>query len=273
MKMSGYNERYRQTVIESALKAWDRMLEADRTGARPLYRDSTWLKEHRKEESEKKKTGWYKELGGQSSDFPIFCPMSPGGRLAESWRRVAEEVRASSGGLVRATIVEQPGMPLSALLVNNQPGEKDLCDKPDCNPCRSGTTRRQSCHRSTTGGMVYSCLCRTCAARGEEEGRPILSYYHGRTGRCLYTRQREHTDGLAAQKEDNALWKHKELFHKDEECQFEFSSEKHFRDAVSHQIFEGISINRSPSTPGYLMNSRSEYDQGQVARLVVAQGL
>ena len=54
---------------------------------------------------------------------------------------------------------------------------------------------------------------------------------------------------------------------------YEFTAEKFFPDAMSHQIFEGIAINRSPSTPGYLMNSRAEYDQGQVARLVVAQGL
>jgi hypothetical protein len=272
MKMSGYGERYRQTIIQSALKAWDRMLEADRSGARPLYRDSAWLKQHRQEET-KKKSSWYKGLGGQVSDFPIFCPASPGGRLAERWRRVAEEVRASSGGLVRATVVEQPGMPLSALLVDSMPGETDLCAKPDCNPCRSGTTRRQSCHRSSLGGMVYHCVCRTCQARGEDGG-PLLSYYHGRTGRCLYTRQKEHIDGLVAKKEDNALWKHKELFHgEEEEFEYGFTAEKFFKDAMSHQIYEGISINRSPSSPGYLMNSRAEYDQGQVARLVVAQGL
>jgi hypothetical protein len=249
------------------------MLEADRTGARPLYRDSAWMKDHRRADNEKKKGGWYKELGGQTSDFPIFCPMSPGGRLAERWRRVAEEVRTSSGGLVRATVVEQPGMPLSALLVDNQPGETDLCAKPDCNPCRSGTTRRQSCHRSSLGGMVYHCVCQTCKARGEEDGQQVLSYYHGRTGRCLYTRQKEHLTGLAARKEDNAMWKHKELFHEAEDCRFEFTAEKFFRDAMSHQIYEGVAINRSPSTPGLLMNSRAEYDQGQVARLVVAHGL
>jgi hypothetical protein len=273
MKMSGYFERYRQTIVQSALKAWERMLEEDRTGARPLYRDSNWLKEHRKEKGQKKKSNWYKELGGQTSDFPIFCPMSPGGRLAERWRRVAEEVRTSSGGLVRATIVEQPGMPISALLVNNQPGEPDQCSEPDCNPCQSGTTRRLSCHRSSSGGMVYNCVCRTCQIRGEEDGQPRLSFYHGRTSRCLYTRQKEHLSGLASKKEDNALWRHKEIFHETEECQFEFTAEKFFRDAASHQIYEGVAINRSPSTPGYLMNSRAEYEQGQVARLVVAHGL
>ena len=35
----------------------------------------------------------------------------------------------SSGGLVKATVVEQPGVQLSALLVDNLPGEQDLCNK------------------------------------------------------------------------------------------------------------------------------------------------
>ena len=42
---------------------------------------------------------------------------------------------------------------------------------------------------------------------------------------------------------------------------------------MSHQIYEGVCINNSPSTPGYLMNSRAEYEQGAVARLNVQHGL
>ena len=88
------------------------------------------------------------------------------------------------------------------------------------------------------------------------------------------TRQKEHFDGQAANKEDNALLKHQELFHAGEEaCKFEFRAEKFFREPVMHQIYEDVCINRSASTLGYLMNSRAEYDQGQVARLVIAQGL
>ena len=157
------------------------------------------------------------------------------------------------------------------------PGERDDCGKPDCNPCVSGTTRRLSCHRSSRGGMVYHAHCTTCRQRGVEEGgpnpNPILSYYHGRTCRCLYTRQREHLRGWEGRKVDNALWKHQELHHPNEECNFVFEAEKFFHDAALHQIYEGICINSSPSTEGYLMNSRAEYDQGAVARVVVARGL
>ena len=41
---------------------------------------------------------------------------------------------------------------------------------------------------------------------------------------------------------------------------------------MSKQIFEGVSINNSPSSPGLLMNSKAEYRQGEVARVVLVRG-
>ena len=243
------------------------MLAEHRSGERPLYREREWRQEERRKEKEKKKVSWFKNKGGQKCDFPLFCPMSPGGRLANIWKKIVEEVRVSSGGLVRAKVVEQAGVRISALLVDSSPGEVDQCGKPDCNPCKSGTTKRLSCHRSTRGGLVYKTVCDTCGERG------LISCYHGRSGRCLYTRQREHQIGFEKRKEDNALWKHKELHHPDEECAFAFQVEKFFQDPSSQGIFEGVSINHSPSAQGYLMNSKSEYEQGQVARVVIESGL
>ena len=107
----------------------------------------------------------------------------------------------------------------------------------------------------------------------DEPDEKIKSWYHGRTCRCLYSRQREHNTGAEAKKDENAMHKHMELYHPNEEPRFVFEAEKFFKDVVSHQIYEGVCINNSPSTPGYLMNSRAEYEQGGVARVVVAHGL
>ena len=87
MELSGYPEAYRLTIIQSAPKAWERMKEADRTGTRPLYREKEWMQVERQKEKERKKGAWYSKIGGKTSDFPLFCPMSPGGRLAsgEGW--------------------------------------------------------------------------------------------------------------------------------------------------------------------------------------------
>ena len=52
---------------------------------------------------------------------------------------------------------------------------------------------------------MYQFHFTICMEKGEEEGSPIISYYHEHTGRCLYTRQKEHFAGLSTKKEDNSL--------------------------------------------------------------------
>ena len=108
---------------------------------------------------------------------------------------------------------------------------------------------------------------------GEGEEGGIQSWYHGESSRSLYTRQKEHFKGLEKRKEDNPLWKHQEIHHPTEEPKYKFQAEKFFATPMEKAIFEGVSINNSPSTPGHLMNSKAEYKQGQVARVVLVRGL
>ena len=269
MKLSGYTAKYREAVITSALSAWEKQLELDRSGECPLYRPRSWRKDERSKKKEMKKQGWFRQLGGKSNDFALFCPSSPGGRLAEKWKQVVEEMRESSGGLIKAYVAEKTGVPISALLFNNQLGENDTCGKLDCNPCLRGTTKKLSCRKVSRGGMVYACNCLNCKQAVEVKE----SWYHGRTARTLYTRQGEHITGFEAGKEENALYKHAQLFHQGEVPEFQFEAEKFFSDATSAQIYEGVCINHTPSAEGYLMNSKAEYQQGQVARVVVMRGL
>ena len=116
---------------------------------------------------------------------------------------------------------------------------------------------------------MYSCQCKTCL----QEDVKKESWYHGRTARCLYSRQGEHIAGHESGKSDNPLYKHAQLFHPNQKPEFVFETEKFFNDATSAQIFEGVLINNTPSDVGYLMNSRGEYQQGMVARVVLEQGL
>ena len=142
MKISGYPEQYRKNIIESALAAWDKIVLEDQFGLKPLYRSNDWKKEERRKEKEKKKMSWFRNMGGIKNDFPIFCPITPGGRLAERWKRVAEEVRASSNNKIRPKVVEQTGLPISALLVDPMQGEQDTCGKDDCNLVRVVRVRK-----------------------------------------------------------------------------------------------------------------------------------
>ena len=266
MKISGYSEKYRETIIHSALAGWDRMLELDRTGEKPLYRERGWNEENRRKEKESKKSGWFRGKGGNVCDFPIFCPISPGGRLADKWRRIVEDVRASTGGEVRAKVIEQAGVPLHSMLGKAVPRCEDLCSKADCQPCLGKQTKHQSCHRGALGGVGYEQECLLC----KEQGKVAL--YHGESGRTLYTRSKEHQRDLEKKKADNPMFKHLQNFHPGEVAKYNIKSTRFFKDPLTRQINEGVRINNSKSNPGLLMNSKSEFRQGEVARVVLVNG-
>ena len=95
-----------------------------------------------------------KKRGDGEADFPVFCPMTPGGKLAAKWKKVVEDVRMSIGGEVRRKVVEQGGLPLHSMMVKPLPRWEDSCDKVYCQPCQSGQTH-QSCHQGALGGVGY----------------------------------------------------------------------------------------------------------------------
>ena len=45
MRDSGYGERFRQEILESILKGWEKMLIEHRAGRRPINRKRTWREE------------------------------------------------------------------------------------------------------------------------------------------------------------------------------------------------------------------------------------
>ena len=55
MKKSGYNQKFRTEIVDSAMKAFDIMIENDRKGIKPLFRDRTWKSEERRTEKQNTK--------------------------------------------------------------------------------------------------------------------------------------------------------------------------------------------------------------------------
>ena len=54
MKNSGYDQKFRTEIVDSAMKAFDIMKEKDRKGTKPLFRDRNWKAEERLVEKNKK---------------------------------------------------------------------------------------------------------------------------------------------------------------------------------------------------------------------------
>ena len=176
-------------------------------------------------------------------------------------------MRVSTGGEVSARVVEQGGVPIHTVLDKPVHQDDDTCSKGDCIPCRSGQTKHQSCHRGAIGGVGYEQQCLLCL----EEQK--VAIYHGETSRTLYTRSKEHCTGQKKKKDDNPMHKQQANFHPGQEVQFSIKAIRFFNDPLTRQINEGVRINHSKSTPGYLMNSKSEFHQGVVARVTISRGL
>ena len=94
MKQSGYNDRFRLNIFQSALKNWDKRLEQDRKGKRPLHREKEWEREEWRKDKEMKEKTWYtkRDKGDAHNTFQIFYSATPKGALAKMWRNIAAEI-------------------------------------------------------------------------------------------------------------------------------------------------------------------------------------
>ena len=73
-----------------------------------------------------------------------------------------------------------------------------------CLVCSGGEKRQ--CENNSSG---YRIICRRC----ENYSRKVI--YEGESGKNPYSRGLEHQDGLGLEREDNPLWKHCILEHRE----------------------------------------------------------
>ena len=95
--------------------------------------------------------------------------------------------------------------------------------------------------------------------------------YEGETGCNCYSRGLEHQDGLRNEQENNPLWKHCTLVHGGEKVDFTMTALRSFRSCLKRQVNESVRI--SSSQADILLNSKSEFHQAPLTRLVAFTGL
>ena len=78
MQYSGYSEKFRYKVVNSALKAYETRKKGDQEGERPLHRPREWKREERDQEKARKRSNWYKKGGNEAV---IFVPATPNSQL------------------------------------------------------------------------------------------------------------------------------------------------------------------------------------------------
>ena len=107
--------------------------------------------------------------------------------------------------------------------------------------------------------------------RKEKRGRKEYSTkYIGETGRSGYERGIEHVRDFENCEETSHLLKHYIIFHKDvkkSEMKFGMRLRNCYRSPIERQVGEAIAIDREKRKGTVLMNSKSEYNRCQIARI------
>ena len=95
MKTSGYNANYRLQVIKSGMAGYDKMLEEEMRGGRPINMARSWEEDKRQTKKELQKKMWYRKGG---YDVPLFVPHTPGGGASKADEKKRSQEQPGQGG-------------------------------------------------------------------------------------------------------------------------------------------------------------------------------
>ena len=235
MKKAGYRETYRRNVLMNALAVYDTKQKRDVAEETPLNRPTGYRKVERRREKKIKKKSW---TGGEYI-APIIIPATPNSELAKELQKVADE---ESDGRIKLRVVERGGSSVESQLVRLNPTGSDECGDQKCDVCPQpgGAGGGKICHKNN---ILYEAKCRKCPD----------SKYIGESDRNLFTRGGEHV-----RNKSGFIAKHQEEKHNSEPAEFTWEVKKSFRDPLSRQTAEAVSIRRHQ---GELLNSKAEFHQ------------
>ena len=192
----------------------------------------------------------WKKKDDQVSAPLILDPTS--GNMTKEMKAVSRKFEEVTGW--RVPVVERAGTKVSSI-AKAEPLKKGGCGREDCFPC---TTGGGNCERNGAG---YTISCLRCK---------MVVKYEGESGSNGYSRGGEHSTALELMQEDNALWKHCLVAHGGEKVEFSMKVVGTFESCLVRQVNEGVRIKRSQAQ---LMNSKAEFHQHPVVRVVPTRGL
>ena len=241
LKVSGYGEKFRRSVIKEGMEAFDKQIEREQRGERPLYRPKGYEEEDRRRKKKRNKNAWYKP-----SDTVLFVPPTPNGQLKRKLQEIADHVGREK---LKVKIVERAGRKLRAIL----PGIKENtdCRRKDCIIHSMGG--KGNCNLE---GAVYKGECKICHA-----------VYIGETSRSTYIRGKEHLSAMDNPRlhKNNAFAKHILEEHGGSKPGFEVQIIKAYRKPLERQVREGVEILGIKDTES--MNSKIDHIQPALRRV------
>ena len=248
MKASGYNQNYRFQVLKSGVEGFDKMLEVERSGGRPINRPRSWGEDERQKKKELQSKVWFRAGG---FDVPLFVPHTPKGELAKRIRELEAENR--QGRSIRFKIIEKSGISLEQKLRRSNPWSGEKCGRPTCFPCR--TDDGGDCWRES---VTYSLVCDEC-------GQDVCQYF-GETGRNAFSRGLEHLSNKEAEDANKSVLKLHAIHHHEGRADVNFSMKVtgSHTNCLDRQITERVNIENFHGPA--IMNRRNEMGGIRVER-------
>ena len=122
------------------------------------------------------------------------------------------------------------------------------CGSKKCLACRGERGKGGSCRR---GNIQYEICCNLCPDE-------VKSAYVGETSRNLFARGVEHDRKFETKDRESFMIKHQTEKHDGQPVTFEGKVTGSFRDCLTRQVSEGVTIRRCPYE---ILNSKSEWHQ------------
>ena len=264
LKNSGYGQKFRKELLDSILKAFQKMQDEDKSGVKPMFRSRDWNREKRDLMKSKKKVNWWNtEKSTVNYKSILFVTPTPGGVLAKEVER--RETELNKNAKERIKIVEKGGLKLKDMLGTKNNVKNSKCNEKSCPLCNKSQFVEPSTDENQisciTNNVGYRWVCLTCEERGK------VAVYEGETSRSARIRGAEHLKGLVGKNIDNILYKHRITEHKHEDVKFQMKITKKFKDALTRQANEGVRIYGRPKSES--LNRKSEFNHPPIARVVV----
>ena len=256
LKRSGYAERFRHEVISDALRGYQKKLQIEAEGGRPVDRPRDYQEvERRRMRTEKRERYYRKEKrGSKVREGVIIIPPTPSSILAKEMKKICEEELRGSN--ISLSVQERGGRRLAQELGLTVPGrsQKLNCQRFNCFPCKTGN---EGICRKTGAGYQIDCI--VC---GEET---VTNKYAGETGKNLYNRGENHVTDVEKKRANTPLWKHILEKHNGAMAvpifsHFQMKLIQFFSKPQRRKANEGVRI--SHLEPDIRMNSKDEFLQG-----------
>ena len=254
LRRSGYPKTIRHQVIKTVCERWDRACQEEDQGTRPIHRPREWKERQRRLEKERKITKWHQTKPGQVSAPLILDPTA--GNMAIEMREICCKFETMTG--MKILVKERAGEKNKQIAMA-EPLKEKTCGRENCFPCSTGGG---NCEKN---GIGYRVTCLTCLGAGRS------SQYEGESGRNGFTRGLEHLKAVRLKDEENAIWKHCLVEHEGNKAEFEMKILRSFNSCLERQVNEAVRIIISKAD--LVLNSRSEFRQAPIVRIVPTTGL